>query len=95
MTAQWIIEKGKETRRTIVNFIIEFIRENGYSPSLRDIQNNCNVSLSNVHRHLEKLESEGVLKRTTSISRTIVIIDPSKYIETNSTTPEVFDERPW
>ena len=52
-------------QRQVLGFIEEFIAQQGYAPTLTEIQDHLGVnSLSTVHEHLIKLEQKGFLKRS-------------------------------
>lgn len=51
-----------KTSDTIFDFIVSYVDENGYAPSVRDICDGVGVkSTSTVHAHLKRLESQGRL----------------------------------
>ncbi len=67
-----------EKQKKILNFIKDEIREKGYPPSVREICLATNIkSTSTVHTHLNKLEDMGFIKRTSSKTRAIEIINNS------------------
>ena len=50
----------------IFDFIKTTLRENGYSPSIRDIRTALNIkSTSTVHTYLERLERKGYIHKRT------------------------------
>ena len=52
-----------ETRNKILEFIVSYIKQHGYSPTVREIGQGVNLkSTSSVHRHLQKLLSEGKIE---------------------------------
>ena len=59
------MERGiKQTRGTrreqIYNFLVDFVKKNGYAPSVREICTGTDLSsTSSVYMHLLKLEDEG------------------------------------
>lgn len=55
-------------------FIIDFIKENGYSPSYREIANSTGCALSTVVYRLEKLVELGMIKMKPESSRTISVV---------------------
>ncbi len=60
----------------ILNFIKEQIIDKGYPPSLREICRAVSLkSPSSVHAYLSSLEDKGYIKRASSKSRTIEIVD--------------------
>lgn len=52
-----------ETRNKILEFIVSYIKQHGYSPTVREIGQGVNLkSTSSVHRHLQKLLQEGKIE---------------------------------
>lgn len=65
-----------EKEKGILEAIIRFQSEKGYTPSFREI---CSItsacsSSSTVHRHLKSLEEKGYIYREKSVARAIKII---------------------
>ena len=54
-------------------FIIDFIKENGYSPSYREIANGVGCALCTVVSRLEKLVEFGMIEMKANVPRTIRI----------------------
>ena len=64
-----------KTRDGILKFIQSFIAEKGYSPSVSNIVDGCNLSSPNlVQYHLNVLEKEGVLRREPGVFRSIQLV---------------------
>lgn len=62
-------------QRQVFDFISQFIKKYGYSPTLQEIANAIGVSsLGTVHEHLKVLEGKGVLKRTGGVDRGITLL---------------------
>ncbi len=62
-------------RRQIVDFILQFMEERGYPPTVRDIQSGCGISSTSVvDYHLKVLEKEGHLRRDPEVSRGIELL---------------------
>lgn len=62
----------------ILEYIKEQILKKGFPPSVREICEAVNLkSTSSVHAHLETLEKNGYIKRDSTKSRTIEILDDS------------------
>ena len=58
--------------RAIYEFIINTIKKEGFSPSVRDIKETLGIkSTSTVHNYLEKLEKKGYIQKEAGKSRTI------------------------
>ena len=74
------MERGiKQTRGTrreqIYNFLVDFIKKNGYAPSVREICTGTNLSsTSSVYMHLLKLEDEGKIQMKKKSTRAIKVI---------------------
>lgn len=64
-------------KQTIVyEYLKDFIRENGFAPSVREICDGVNLSsTSSVFTHLREIENKGYIKKDDYLPRTIVICD--------------------
>ena len=59
-------------QRQVLDFIEEFIRDKGYSPSLEEVGKGLGLSsLATVHKHLSNLQEKGYLNRLANRSRSI------------------------
>lgn len=62
------------SREKVYNFIVEFIKKNGYSPSVREICIGTNLrSTSSVCNHLLKLKMMGEIDMRENTPRTISV----------------------
>lgn len=62
-------------QREVYDFINEFVKKNGYSPSFDEIGKGLSLSsLATVHKHISNLERKGLLKREQNRSRSIDIL---------------------
>jgi SOS-response transcriptional repressors (RecA-mediated autopeptidases) len=62
-------------RERVYNFIVEFIKNNGYAPSVREICVGTDLSsTSSVYAHLLKLEDEGKIEMKRKSTRAIKVI---------------------
>lgn len=62
-------------RARVYNFIVEFIKNNGYAPSVREICTGTDLSsTSSVYMHLLKLEDEGKIEMKKKSTRAIKVI---------------------
>ena len=62
--------KLTERQQMIMSFIENFIEEHDYPPTIRDIQNGCNISSTSVVAYiLDKLKDGGQLNRHSEVSR--------------------------
>ena len=67
---------ASERQQEIFQYIKEFLLEKGYPPSVREIGKAVGLkSSSTVHGYLEKLESNGLIKRDPTKPRAIDILD--------------------
>ncbi len=63
-------------RQRILDFIQEFIRENGIPPTVRDIQKSCDISSTSVvDYNLRLLDRDGYLNRRPDVARGIELLD--------------------
>ena len=61
-----------EKEQAIYDYITETIEREGYSPTVRDIQNALGIkSTSTVHAYLSRLEEKGMIRKDPGKSRTI------------------------
>ena len=59
-------------QREVLDFISDFIDEQGYSPSLEEIGTGIGCSsIATVHKHLTNLQAKGVLQRRAGRSRSV------------------------
>jgi repressor LexA len=64
-----------DTRENILDFIRTFRRDNGYSPSVREVARHCGIkSPSVVQYHLDQLEQTGLITRDKDRSRSVGIV---------------------
>ena len=64
----------KEREQSVYEYVVKTIRENGYSPSVRDIKEALGFkSTSNVQAYLSRLEERGLLYKESGKSRTLRI----------------------
>ena len=73
------MEKMSEKQRNIYRFIVDYIDENNYPPSVREIGEAAGLSsTSTVHGYLQRLEKRGLIHRDESKSRAISIVDSAE-----------------
>lgn len=64
-----------QRQKQILDFIKQYIQQNGYAPKLRDIANAIGVSsLATVHEHLTTLERKDLLRRRQGRQRSMEVI---------------------
>lgn len=67
-----------DKQNEVYNFIKLQIKEKGYPPSVREICKAVGLSsTSSVHCHLKRLEKEGLIRRDSTKTRAIEIVDPT------------------
>ena len=65
-----------DKQQLIVEFLETFIAEHDYPPSIRDIQNGCNISSTSVvDYNLKRLEEKGMIRRDREVSRAIEMLN--------------------
>ncbi|MBG82394.1 MAG: repressor LexA [SAR202 cluster bacterium] len=71
------MKKLSEKQELILSFIQDFIYENDYPPTIRDIQNGCNISSTSVVSYnLDRLKENGHLNRHSEVSRGLSLANP-------------------
>jgi repressor LexA len=61
-------------QKELMDFLSEFIRKNGYSPSYEEIASGLNLaSLATVHKHIQALQAKNYLRRSFNHSRSLEI----------------------
>ena len=62
-------------QRQILDFITNFINDNGYAPSIREIGDNFDLSSpATIHAHIENLKNKGFLNTSYNEARSIELI---------------------
>lgn len=80
-------------QREMVDCIDGFIRELGYSPTLEEIGRRMGLSsLATVHKHLQNLESKGLIKRNWNHSRSIELVAPAESSSAGAATLPLMGE---
>lgn len=57
--------------KEVLQFIKNFIKQNGFSPSTREVAHYFGIAPKNAHKHIKNLELKGYLNKTKNISRGI------------------------
>ena len=55
----------------VYDYIYDYIKGHGYSPSVRDISTALNLVVSNTNFHIDRLEEGGYVTKARDIARTI------------------------
>lgn len=62
----------------VMDYILKFSEENGYTPSVREIAKECGIkSTATVHSYIERLQSRGYLNKTDKKKRAVSIASKS------------------
>lgn len=70
----------KPTNNDVYRCIVNYIKENGYAPTIREIGKNVGISsTSTVLEYVRKLESYGVIKVKHGCARAIFIVKKSDW----------------
>ena len=78
------MEKLTKKQEEVLQCIKKYIAQNGYSPSVREICNLMDLSsTATVFVHMKHLMNKGYLKQTDNKFRTLEVLVPNEYIETN------------
>lgn len=65
-----------ERQKEILKFIQDFMAENKYAPSIREIGAACNIeSTHGVTCHLQAIEKKGYITRKPNKARSIVLVN--------------------
>jgi repressor LexA len=80
------MQKLTERQQTILEFIKQFIRKEGYPPTVRELAQGFEMKSSSMFDHLTALEQKGFLKRMSRKSRSLEL---SEFIELKRTTTTV------
>lgn len=68
------MRKLKPQEQRVFDYIVQSINENGYAPSVRDVQTALNFkSTSTVHMYLSRLEEFGLIRKEDGKSRAITL----------------------
>ncbi len=73
------IKSLSQKQERIINFVTEFLHDQGYPPTIRDIAAGCGISSTSVVAYnLNKLEQAGYIRRHSDISRGIKFLTPQE-----------------
>jgi len=64
-----------ECEKEVLDCIVSFFKNNGYSPSIRELSELLFFNVNTIHAHVERLSKKGFIKRIPRISRGIVLIN--------------------
>src|ERR1043165_5496112 len=64
-------------QREILDYLRDFIQQQGYAPSLEEIGRRFGLSsLATVHKHLTNLQEKGCIRRSWNRSRSVELVSP-------------------
>lgn len=76
MPSEELIQQGERRREQMREFIEDFWREHGYSPSIIEIGEAVGIlSPNSVRSHLQRMVLDGVIKMDAGVSRSIRLVD--------------------
>lgn len=79
------MEKLTKKQTEILDILKKFVAKNGYSPTIRELCEICNLrSPATMFVHIKKLHEKGYLKQTRNKFRTIELSVPNEYAESNN-----------
>lgn len=79
------METLTEKQKIILDTIKKFIAKEGFPPTVREIGKALNLSSpATTQFHLERLESKGYIRKGKSKNRTIELLVPNEYIESDN-----------
>ena len=65
-----------ERQLAVLNFIRDFIRDRGISPTLDEMSQYFRVSKITIYEHVNALEKKGALRKTRNLARSIELVKP-------------------
>ena len=75
-----------EMEQRILKYIMDVIHNEGFSPSVRDIQNALDIkSTSTVHSYVARLKEKGYIQKESGKSRTLRVNEPQSPAEKQNT----------
>jgi repressor LexA len=85
-----MVKRLSDKQQRIKTYITRFISDNGYPPSIREIQSACKISSTSVvDYNLNILESRGLLKRHADVSRGIKLVKGEETAEMMISVPVI------
>ena len=88
------MKKLSERQKHIIGYIDRFISDNGYPPSIRDIQGGCRISSTSVvDYNLKILEERGIIERHADVSRGIRLLNKETSSDSTVAVPVIGSSR--
>jgi len=64
-----------DKQQMILDYVVSYIGDNGYSPTSKDIQLAFGFqSVNGAYEHINWIEKKGYIKRTPNVARSIVVL---------------------
>jgi sulfur relay (sulfurtransferase) DsrC/TusE family protein len=71
----WRGRKITDKQSAIINFISDYQKKNGFSPSIRDIAKAKGITVKGAYDHVAAIEKKGLLTHVKGTSRSIQIVE--------------------
>jgi repressor LexA len=85
-----MVKRLSDKQKRIQNYIVRFVSDNGYPPSIREIQQACHISSTSVvDYNLNILENRGMLERRSDVSRGIKVVNRAPSVEMTVSVPVI------
>ncbi len=65
------------TQVRVLSFIRSHWSVNGFAPTLREIGDGCDLSLSSVAHQVRRLQEIGWIRKVPGVARALVVLDPA------------------
>ena len=69
-----------DKQRQVLQYIADYIEENGYSPAIRDVSSAFTCSVKGAYDHVVALEKKGLIERSKNRSRSILLASKGKQV---------------
>lgn len=80
MAGSALLAQGIDRRRAILRFVKEYVKREGYAPSIAEIAAGVELSSNTaVRHHLETLRDEGFVDWTGGRMRSLKVLKTSRY----------------
>ena len=84
------MEKLTDKQNQMLETLKKFIAKNGYPPTVRELGKELDLSSpATTHFHLSKLESKGYITKGKGKNRTLELLVPNEYLESNESIVDV------
>ena len=84
------MEKLTDKQKQMLDALKKYIAKNGYPPTVRELGKELDLSSpATTHFHLSKLESKGYITKGKGKNRTLELLVPNEYLESNDSVVDV------